>query len=210
MQHIADWLKTGTYEQGVQLYEQHGSNSFLKTKFKAGANDYNVAKLREELGKMAESCELKVEGNGPAPVEPIAEPPNADSAKKYLQLCKKRDRLYLELNVLMEQKHHLPDGDELKQCAFAILTWYQKIRETWVAIDYYNAHGTFPAEEVIPDKKDIAPKKEMQLLRQTISKAVKRLESPTCRDRAKTETLLAISRNNLARLVTLKKQPDVK
>ncbi len=216
MQAIAEWLKTGTYDQGVQLYEQHGDNSFLKTKFKAGANDYNVAKLRECLaGLCPESQEPRdknqeVVDDLPSvqlrAAPPMTLAPSPDNGRKYLQITNRRTRLYMELNVLMEQKHTLPEGEDLKQCAFAILRTYRKIKECYLLIDYYEEHGTFPVEEVVPEKKPVDNKKAMQLLRQTISKAKTRLKSPTCRDRAQTQALLADAEAKLVVLVGDKKK----
>jgi len=182
MQAIAEWLKNGTYEQGVLLYQQHGGNSFLKQKFKGGANEYNAAKLREELSRLADGA-APVHEPKPVATKPQAErpaPPATDLAKKYLSLVNKKTKLYLQQNMLMEQKHHLPEGDELRLCAVAILSTNQQLMEVWAQIDYYQAHGKFPDEEVV-EKPALEPKKEMQLLRQTISKAKTRLESPTCR-----------------------------
>ncbi|GAA4327454.1 hypothetical protein GCM10023149_30850 [Mucilaginibacter gynuensis] len=213
MQTVAAWLQNGTYEQGVLLYEQHGSNSFLKQKFATGPNDYNVAKLREELLKIRgedsgsggerEQTAFLQKPETPNPATPPATP-TPENAKRYLQITKQRNKLYLELNMLMEQKHYLPDGEELRLCAAGILTKHQKITELWALIDYYQEHQCFPDDEV--EAKPKPPlKKEMQLLRQTISKAKKRLESPTCRDKVQTESLLAISRNKLAQLVAIAK-----
>lgn len=213
MQSIAAWLQNGTYEEGVRLYEQHGSNSFLKQKFKAGPNDYNTPKLREELAKLAplvpvagaESESSKITSH-PAPHTDTSVPkPNPDHAYKYLQLTKRKQRLYIELNMLMEQKHHLPEGEELRLCCVSILRLHQQITEAWALIDHYQEHQSFPEDEK-KEKPQLDPKKEMQLLRQTISKAKKRLESASCRDKVQTETLLAISRNKLAQLVALHKK----
>lgn len=206
MQAIADWLKTGDYIQGIQLYDQYGSNSFLKTKFKAGPNDYNVKKLREELAALCpvESRESVVESREPVVAPPMTFGPTPDNAKRYLQICNKRDKLYRELNMLMEQKHYLPDGEELKKCAFAILSTHQKVSECWAQIDYYQEHGRFPNDDK-PIAKAIEPKREMQLLRQTISKAKSRLKSPGCRDREQTQKLLDDSIAKLAVLVAERK-----
>jgi len=208
MQAIANWLQNGTYDDGVRLYEQHGTNAFLKQKFKlGGANAYNVTKLREELLKISGSFEVAA-AVVPAPAKPVKDQsaqPKPDQAKKYLQLTNKKTKLYQLLGMLMEQKHYLPDGDELRQCAVKILTTHQQITETWAAIDYYQEHQSFPDDEVKP-KEALEPKKEMQLLRQTISKAKVRLASPSCRNKEQTETLLAVSRNKLAQLVAINKK----
>jgi hypothetical protein len=214
MQTVADWLQNGTYEQGVALYEQHGQNSFLKLKFKAGANDYNVAKLREELLRVA-GCEVReaspavkvtqlaTRTQKPILPEPDNSQPDPEKARRYLQLTNKKNKLYQQLNVLMEQKHYLPEGEDLRICAHTILTTHQQIMEAWALIDHYQAHQCFPDDEVQP-KPTLEPKKEMQLLRQTISKAKARLSSPTCRDKVQTETLLTTSQIRLAELVAAK------
>ncbi|SEM66251.1 hypothetical protein SAMN05192574_101382 [Mucilaginibacter gossypiicola] len=209
MQAIANWLQNGTYDDGVRLYEQHGSNAFLKQKFKlGGANAYNVTKLREELVRLAESVTPKAESQPLPTTEPVKKPsaqPKPEQAKKYLQLTNKKQKLYQLLGMLMEQKHYLPEGEELRQCAAKILTTHQQITETWAAIDYYQEHQCFPDDEVKP-KETLEPKKEMQLLRQTISKAKARLASPSCRNREQTQQLLTNSQTRLAELVANKRK----
>lgn len=192
----------------MQLYEQHGGNSFLKTKFKAGANDYNMAKLREELERLVASPLTPSKGEGvvTAPVSAGYKPqPTADQAKRYLQICNQRDKLYRTLNMLMEQKHHLPEGEELRKCCAGILITHQKVTEAWAAIDYYQQQGRFADDEAVAEKPPIEAKKEMQLLRQTISKAKKRLLSATCRDREQTQKLLSDSQARLEVLVKERK-----
>lgn len=49
MEAIANWLKNKDYQEGVSLYQLHGSSDFLKKIFEAGEGDYTRQKLEEEL-----------------------------------------------------------------------------------------------------------------------------------------------------------------
>ena len=49
MEAIANWLKNKDYQEGVSLYNLHGSSDFLKKIFESGEGDYTRQKLEEEL-----------------------------------------------------------------------------------------------------------------------------------------------------------------
>lgn len=220
MQNIKAWLKDGSYEVGVNLYQHYGNNSFLKKQFAKEKSAFNEHKLREELMKIAATEPVMGAESVDQPVKPlhkfiypkdfnqnlVTPPPVTDIDrselnKKYLQLVKRKDRLYMELNVHMEQKHHLPEGFLLQDCAKSILTTHQAITETFALIDHYQVHQKFPEEIKPAPKPDIDPEKEIQLLRSSISKGNKRLLNPNCRDRKKTEDLLKSNQERLSVLV---------
>ena len=230
MQEIREWLQNPVYEVGVRLYQQYGSNSFLKQKFAAGIGDYNVKKLRDEMERISDVgsasgrtswsirqsadkfsdletkskgfVEQKAESLKPkAAIEPKAETPSSDKVEadrgKYLGICKTRDRLYRELDALMSERHHLPEGEKLLKCAERIVLTNQQITECWEKIDFWTENGYLPDEPVKPN---IDPKKEIQLLRQAISKANSRLKNPTCREREQTQKLIETSKARIAEL----------
>lgn len=210
---VAEWLKNGDYEQGVQLYKLHGKNTFLKEKFAAGINDYNSAKLREELQKLAPSApetaiETKGTPNQGTPATSPIPPKNAqENAVRYAKLTKQKQKLYQEQNMLMADRHHLQEGEQLRVCAVRILTISQQLTEVWAQIDYYQEHQCFPDDlPPVQPTPAIEPKKKMQLLRQSISKAKSRLKKPTCRDSEQTQKLIDDSKAELALLVAAKKK----
>jgi hypothetical protein len=205
MQEITAWLQNPDYTAGLKLYEKYGSSNFLKLKFAAGPNAYNQTKLLDELTKLAPAAPAKPVISLPDKViivtpDAVAEPPKADQVK-YLQLIKRKDRLYLELNQLMEQKHYLPEGPDLKACAGMIVSRHQQLTEAWAQIDHYTEHQSFPVEAKQPAAA-YAPEKEIQLLRQSISKANTRLSKPTCRNREQTTELVKASQARLDQLLT--------
>jgi hypothetical protein len=215
MQTIAAWLKNGTYEVGVQLYQKHGTNSYLKQRFALGPNDYNKNKLREELQKLLQVTPDPL----PVPTEkskkvatnvPTSQPViinKAQDTKTYHALIKKRDHTYLELNQLMEQKHYLPEGNELRLCCLSIISKHQTLTEIWAKLDYYEEHERFPDQ--MPERVKRSPKQELQYLRQTISKANTRLAKPNCRDKEKTEKLITDSKSRLAELLANRNQNEL-
>ena len=218
MQQVSAWLKNGSYEQGVALYLSLGTNSFLKKRFAACVDDFNKTKLREELERILGESGDEGAGSGtnitaPATGHPAPTPTTSLSAPKassqenairYAQLNKRKTKLYSELNVLINERHHLPEGEDLRLCAVRILTINRQIGETFALIDYYQEHQCFPDEA--PPKPILDPKKQMQLLRQTISKAKTRLDSGACRNMLQTTQLKAEAEKKLAVLVAAKKE----
>ncbi|MDB4919841.1 hypothetical protein [Mucilaginibacter sp.] len=201
MQDVAAWLLTKDYEAGVLLYAKYGTNSFLKQKFGNGPDEYNVKKLFEVLSALSPMSE-KSESPKVAAVVAIPKNSNPDHAKKYLDLLKKKEKLYMELNILMGDKHHLPEGEELRICCTQILIKHQALRECWALVDHYQEHQSFPAEKPF---KEIDPDTEIQYLRQTISKAKARIAGGKCRNVDQTQKLIDSSQSRLDLLLTERK-----
>lgn len=219
MQKIKAWFQNGcAYDTGVELYIKYGDNSFLKKQFAKGFTSFNDFTLKAELRKILsvltsivpvpavliprETGELKKFASAH---EFLAKPTEIDLSpvidktelnKRYLQLIKKKERLYMELNVHMGERHHLPEGFLLHDCARSILTKHQQLTEIWTLIDHYQVHQKFP-EEIRDEKLAIDPEKEIQLLRSAISKANSRLKKENCRNRLTTQKTLE---GNQARL----------
>ncbi len=222
MQEIKAWLKGGDYAAGIILYSKYGNNSFLKKQFAKQQNKYLEQKLREELVKisihlkLAEITEtgfdvidkspaaskiLITPNSGELKQSPL--PDKSELQKQYLQLVKKRQRLYTELNAYMEEKHHLPEGEKLRLCCVAILAHHRQITETYALTDHYEVHQKFPMEEKKPD---IDPEVEIDLLRSAISKANKRLLNANCRNREKTQKGLDAKKCRLNELLAKRDQ----
>ena len=77
-----------------------------------------------------------------------------------------------------------------------VLSLHGKLQDCWKLIDYYDEHGSFPlVKPTVEDvRAELTPADEIQLLRQSTSKAKTRLKNPNCRDVDATKEL--IKRNN--------------
>lgn len=201
---VHDWLNGGRdFTAGVALFAQLGGSALYQRMFATtGASDTNKARLVTELQKLAGASPVPAPNPVPAKPKPVsaASPaPNKEAeSRRYLDLLKKRDLLYRKLDHLHVQKRFLPDGDQLRDCAFAILSTHQQISECWAQIDYYQEYDTFPGLKAKP----VRPKDtEIQYLRVSISKAQSRLKQPGCRNREQTERLLKQKQDELAKLI---------
>jgi len=199
---ITNWLQSErNYHQGVALYEQYGQSAFYKKLFASRSDAATQAKLLELLSQLAPANTKKPQVISVVPVVTPALVINAGTDnKKYLDLLKRKGNLYTQLNFLMAHRLSLPDGAELRDCAFEILATNQKLRECWAQIDYYQEHGKFEDENTAQIV-EMPADQRAQYLRQSISKCKKRLESPGCRDREATQKLLD---ERLAELAILK------
>ena len=199
MQEISKWLKGNQdFASGLELYMRFGKSDFNKNLLRgSGPTPFAINKLKILLTQLneGESC-IKAE-----PKVSRAEPVTVCKTKqneKYLILIKRKTDLYTQLNYYMGEKHHLPEGDLLKLCAFTILNLHQKLTECWAMIDYYQAKGCFPDE---PEPIQYDNKTQIQYLRQSISKAKTRLKNPKCRNRESTEKLLAENTERMNQLM---------
>lgn len=204
MSSVNDWLNGNKdFAAGVKLYADHGGKAFFLTMFdKAGPTEYNRAKLLAELTKLAGSEPAQV----PATEKQVSQPapslkPTPDKAadnRRYLDLTRRKKDLYTQLNMLMMEKQFLPEGNKLKVCAFDIIHTHQAIVENWALLDYFQEHQCFPGKPVAPARDD---KTAIQYLRQSISKAEKRLADPKCRDKTATAVLLKKKQDELAEIL---------
>lgn len=224
MHKIQAWLKNGEYVAGVQLYEQYGNNGFLKRQFAKQHTPLYEKMLREELGAISRKLSAISNLSNPTPSDlippksgelknqvpamsaaPMKETPSSVLQTKYLQLLKKRERFYLEINIHMEEKHRLPEGFLLHECAKQILTKLQQVTEIYEQLEYYQQHQNFPVI-VVEDKPPIEPEKEIQLLRSAISKANGRLRKENCRNRLTTQKTLEANQARLNELLAKRKE----
>jgi hypothetical protein len=220
MQEVNAWLRSGKdFEVGKSLYVKYGTNSFFKSLLNTqGATPYNVKKLGAELKTLAPAPPAIVNQiktskplvdtktgksvikdtiivtdqpspteNEPLPSsEPLA-PKSPDDFAKYLELKELLKSTYRQLERNMAELDISTKETYLHLCAKNILSLDDKIKTIWKFIDYFDEHGSFPGTkpEVVR-----TPAEEMQLLRQSTSKAKTRLKSPTCRDVEATKQLI--------------------
>jgi hypothetical protein len=209
MQAIIDWLNSDkNYFKGIDLYLQLGTSDFYKKLLPQRDDEFNRKKLIELLTALSPGTrsEVRSQKSEVKPTEPIQQVSDkkADNSR-YLALIKKKGDLYTVLNMLKNQSRFLPDGEELRKCAVDILVTNQKLMECWALIDHYQDNGCFEVKAE-SEKPKVDPVKEIQYLRQSISKCRSRLKSQGCRDKAATEQLLNEQLGRLAELSPKKKK----
>lgn len=144
------WINNGcNYSEGVNWYQQHGSNNTLKQLFCAGENIFTRKKLREELSKLAEQA--------PPPKKADAEFLNSNFTRKKTpakstidknslpdSLKKDHEKLgpiYTKMQNLHPRLELLNSDDERKDYALEILRLAQQRRGIFTRIDYFKEHG---------------------------------------------------------------------
>ncbi|TXI14820.1 MAG: hypothetical protein E6Q66_04695 [Pedobacter sp.] len=194
---IKIWLDSPRdYVAGISLYELHGTNSFLKKRFRSGPDAYNKQKLAEELQKLVGkvSSPPKLEEEGPKPPQANLQEDQA----KYLALLRKRDDIVRQIERNKAVLDLSTSQPILFETAKQLLKLHQKKCEIWTQIDFFQAHGYFETPE---KEHPVVREKEKQLLHQAISKAKKRLKNSHCKNKTKTEQLLQKHQKRLQALI---------
>lgn len=214
MEAIANWLKNKDYQEGVSLYQLHGSSDFLKKIFEAGEGDYTRQKLEEELTSLLPeyfkavetipTAERNITILSASPIDLSAPPinctneevskrPSSQDNIQYLKLLRRRN----DLNRQITRNMALLDASTSRARRFETAKQIKSLdrakREVWAEIDYFDAHGCFMPVAVKPEIKT----DELQRLYVQIYKAEKRLEKTELRNREKTEKLLAEKRKRV-------------
>lgn len=195
MEKVKSWFIKRDYREGVLLYQEYGTNDFLKNLFEQ-RSDYTERKLLEELRKISDVKEevSVVEDK----VEPIKPNPNIFLIKKLKQQLQ---QIYRSIDNNRYQLARAKKDRVRKEYAFQILHLQRKKSEIFEQLDYYEEYGTLPE----PAKEKVCKTDEIQRLYVQIWKTKKRLEQSAdkLRNRAKTENLLA---EKQARLLELRKE----
>jgi hypothetical protein len=224
MQEINAWLRSGKdFETGKALYIKYGKNSLFKSLLNTqGATPYNIKKLGADLKDLAPAPPAistdappisivatvpppanEQEGEKAEPSNPYTAPTNNTSEyPKYLQLKDYIQKLYRQIERNRTELDLGTNPAFLHQTAKQILSLHGKLQDAWKTVDYYDEHGRFPAlkpttEEV---RAELSPADEIQLLRQSTSKAKTRLKNPKCRD---VEATKALIQKNIQRIKEL-------
>lgn len=207
MQEINAWLQSKRdFETGKALYIKYGSNTFFKTLLQNHGNTpYNIKKLGAELKALAPASPVLPPPADPQPVSstsnhPPKEPPSIKLMERYMSLKELLKMKYRQMERNMAAIDFSDDPQFLHLSAKQILSLHTAIGDIHDLIDYFDEHGTFPtvqlSEEVIR-----TPEHEIQLLRQSTSKAKRRLASGKCRDLAKTKELIELNDKRIAELL---------
>lgn len=212
MQEIVNWIQgTQDYNEGLKLYEKHIGENFLFSLLKSGPTPYNIDTLKDKLQELV--VPIPDSQNIDIPTQLISEPiaqqaiifekPKSEQYPEYLKIKREIEELYMQANrakfVLNTTKK------ERKPLLFATAKQIKKIQRTltekFMLIDYFDEHGCFPVKDVVV-KPAMDPAVEIQLLRQSNSKAKKRLSNPDYKNKVQTEKLILA---NNARIEELKK-----
>jgi len=211
MQEINAWLRSGKdFETGKALYIKYGKNSLFKSLLNTqGATAYNIKKLGADLKDLAPAPPAITNDAPPASIVTFEPPPvnvqegekpdaptpgaaptnNTSEYPKYLQLKEYIQTLYRQIERNRTELDLGTNPAFLHQTAKQILSLHGKLQDTWKMIDYYDEYGHFPL--VKAEVKVIRPAaEEIQLLRQSTSKARTRLKSEGCRDVEATKALI--------------------
>lgn len=226
MEAIANWLKSKDYQEGVSLYQLHGSSDFLKEIFEAGEGDYTRQKLEEELilllhkdfkgFRTIPSQEKEITilsapdvnlsahpiNDSAQPVRASAQPievpkqPSNQGNIQYLKLIRRRN----DLNRQITRNMALLDASTSKARRFETAKQIKSLdrakRVVWAEIDYFDEYGFIMPIALKPEIKT----DELQRLYVQIYKAEKRLEKTEVRNREKTEKLLQEKRNRVEQI----------
>jgi hypothetical protein len=213
MQEINAWLRSGKdFETGKVLYIKYGKNSFFKSLLNTqGATPYNIKKLGADLKDLAPAPPATTTDAPPIPIVATVPPPanvhegenteapapsNTSEYPKYLQVKQQIQTFYRQIERNRTELDLQTNPRVLHLTAKQVLSLHGKLTDCWKLIDYYDEHGCFPL--VKPTVEEVRAKRdsteEIQMLRQSTSKAKTRLKNPNCRDVEATKEL--IKRNN--------------
>lgn len=223
MQEINGWLRSGKdFETGKALYIKYGKNSLFKSLLNTqGATPYNIKKLGADLKKIAPAPPAITHDAPPIPIVAAPLPPpvkegagkvepdnqatpanNTSEYPKYLQLKQHIQTLYRQIERNRTELDLQTNQNLLHMTAKQMLSLHGKLQDCWKLVDYFDEHGSFPLvkptiEEI---RAKLSPAEEIQLLRQSTSKAKTRLKSPGCRDVEGTKALILKNNQRIIKL----------
>lgn len=174
MESIRQWFKAGRpYDEGVQLYIKHGTDSVLKMIFtREERTAFKVAKLQEALRQLlprpaTTACPTISTSLPPAPLEtkkPHAWPPLPIEDQVLKALWEQWRPKYAELKSLQQRLYHVALGGktdvnkrlEAGQMAHRILDLADDVEALYIERDHYLdtgsliSHSTSEAEVIDP------------------------------------------------------------
>lgn len=155
--HLTAWVddRESSYEDGLRLYREFGSSSFLMKLFDKGETVYSRERLRQELTTLSQEIidnpqllkKQPVPTSKKVEVPPMAvyqrPPVPADTSNYPEELQKKialKGSLYKKACWLHSQLNFMATNDERKVAAEMIVDHFKKIQEVWDEVDYYSEH----------------------------------------------------------------------
>lgn len=131
-----------------------------------------------------------------------AHTPRTSDYPKYLLLKEQIQSLYRQIERNRTELDLGTNKKLLHLTTKQILSLHAKLQDCWKLIDYYDEYGSFPlVKPTIEDvRAELSPAEEIQLLRQSTSKAKTRLKSPGCRDVEGTKALILKNNQRIVEL----------
>ncbi len=155
---IKIWLDgPRNYQLGVEIYNRFGDNSFLKSMFAEGEDEYNLERLIEELKELqiVEAQEKSKELRIISPIQEIAKPSELKEAPAEIkEAIQERKRLYFEARDAHSQLkalRNINDDDtkeKRRQKAAIILGNFDAIKPLWDLTNHYDEFGKLPELKV--------------------------------------------------------------
>lgn len=182
---INKWIESGSdYQQGVRLFDQYGSDNFLKRLFQRRESTFYKQKLTEALSALI-SAEQDLLDDSPEPVVmpgEISIPAEtllpAGETPELLKVISQINANYTEIRGLHPYLSLLPEGDELRDLAENIKRLGRRNAELWQRRNYINEHGSDIIEisPAIPVMIDLNLLNEREQVRKSLNKAENRLK----------------------------------
>ena len=157
--HLTAWVddRESSFEDGLRLYREFGSSSFLLKLFEKGETVYTRDRLRQELTTLSQEIIdnpglLKKEKSSsipktvsmPPPAMVYQRPPVPEDTSGYPEELQKKialkGSLYKKACWLHSQLLHMKTNDERKVAAELICKHFTQIDEVWQELDYYAEH----------------------------------------------------------------------
>lgn len=152
---ISNWFKSGkNYKEGLQLFTEYSSNTFLAKILSHTDSSFNRKKLEEELRKMLNAAPKSF--NVPTVEEFIALPEQIQRMKT------EANRLFKEGTNLHARLEQMPE-DERAKAAFRIKEIFKNLDHIWYCLDFYFQHKRMPDNTYQVKEKSIEEMSELEL-----------------------------------------------
>lgn len=155
--HLTAWVedRESSYEDGLRLYREFGSSSFLMKLFDKGETVYSRERLRQELTSLSQEIidnpqllkKQPVTAAKKTEVPPLKiyqRPPVPEDTSQYPEELQKKiaikGSLYKKACWLHSQLSFMQTNDERRVAAEMIIDHFSKIQEVWDELDYYAEH----------------------------------------------------------------------
>ena len=187
---INKWIADGSpYAQGVLIYKQFGTDSFLKRLFNRAETSFYKDKLVQALTDLlsvepnpvetaAPSQVVQTSPVRPAKVDQASPPPTPPPAAtpELLKVISQIDSTYAEIRGLHPYLSILPEGPELHRLAKNIAQLGRRNAELWQRRHYLNEHGSDyqEPEPIKPVMIDLNLLNERERVRKSLNKAENR------------------------------------
>ena len=145
--HLSTWLNDpdSSYHDGVILYNEFGTSTFLKKLFAQGESTYTRERLRTELIVIDQERSKQVQPPV-APVQSVAAqtPPKPFNTSHYPEplqkLVARKGELYKKCCYLHSQLEKMGTDKERLSAASIITNGFEEINQIWAQLDHFDEH----------------------------------------------------------------------